>query len=172
MNQKEYKRQYYLKNKDKFLEYNKIRSKTEKAKSSAKLYYENNKDVITEKHHAYKLNRYKNDPIFKLKSLVHKAIYKSLNNKGIIKSKRTQTILGCSIEEFKLHLESQFEPWMNWENQGGQSIHTPNTNWDIDHNIPISSAQTEEDILSLNHYTNLKPICSYYNRFVKRGNIV
>jgi hypothetical protein len=36
-----------------------------------------------------------------------------------------------------------------------------NKSWDIDHIIPISSAKTKEDIIRLNHYTNLQPLCSY-----------
>ena len=32
-----------------------------------------------------------------------------------------------------------------------------------------SLAKTEEDIIKLNHYTNLRPLCSYNNRFVKRN---
>lgn len=40
--------------------------------------------------------------------------------------------------------------------------------WDIDHIIPTSSARTEDEVIKLNHYTNLQPLCSYYNRVVKR----
>lgn len=190
--QKEYKRQYYLKNKDKFIEYQKVRVKTDKAKKTAKEYYEKNKLIIAERTKLYKSSnrekiklqadsykenknkkwreRYKNDPIFRLKQLTQKAIYDAFKNNNTHKSQRTTEILGCSIEEFKLHIESQFEPWMSWNNQGGKSISSPNTNWDIDHIIPISSAKTEEEILKLNHYTNLQPLCSYTNRFVKRDN--
>jgi 5-methylcytosine-specific restriction endonuclease McrA len=66
-------------------------------------------------------------------------------------------------------LESKFEPWMNWSNHGNwngcpQKI---NTAWDIDHIVPISSARNEEEIMKLNHYTNLQPLCSYTNRHIK-----
>jgi len=46
-----------------------------------------------------------------------------------------------------------------------------NYGWDIDHIIPISSAKTEDDIIKLNHYTNLQPLCSKLNRHIKRANI-
>lgn len=71
------------------------------------------------------------------------------------------------IETFKLHLENQFESWMNWRNKGLYNG-TPNFGWDIDHIIPLSSAVNETDIIKLNHYTNLRPLCSYVNRYVKR----
>ncbi len=37
--------------------------------------------------------------------------------------------------------------------------------------IPISSPKTEEDIIALNHYTNLQPLCSKINRHIKKGKI-
>jgi hypothetical protein len=193
MDQKEYKRQYYLKNKDKFKENNNKRDKTDEVKAKRKAYYEENKSIISEKHKVYKINNpdkvilygsrykevknkkwrelYSSNPLFKVKVLTQKAIYSAFKKRNTHKSKHTEEILGCNISEFKSYLESQFEPWMNWENQGGSIIKTSNTSWDIDHIIPISSAQTVEDIIRLNHYTNLRPICSYYNRFIKRDNI-
>jgi hypothetical protein len=87
------------------------------------------------------------------------------------KTKRTEEILGCTYKQFKTHLESQFEPWMSWDNWGGRLVTEQNVSWDIDHIIPLSSAQSEEEIYKLNHYTNLRPLCSYVNRFIKRDNI-
>ena len=43
--------------------------------------------------------------------------------------------------------------------------------WDIDHIIPLSSAETEEDVIKLNHYTNLQPLCSKLNRDIKKNQI-
>ena len=59
---------------------------------------------------------------------------------------------------------------MNWDNKGNpkDGILELNKTWDIDHIIPISTAITEEDIIRLNHYTNLQPLCSYYNRNIKK----
>lgn len=71
-------------------------------------------------------------------------------------------MIGCTIEKFKAHLEEKFEEWMHWNNYG---IYTgvPKVNWQIDHIIPLASAKSIEDIVRLNHYTNLQPLDSYIN---------
>lgn len=109
------------------------------------------------------------DPIFRFKYNIREVIRRSLKRQNFKKNSTTQQILGCTLNEFKQYIESQFEPWMNWENRGKRIVTTQNTSWDIDHIIPISSAKTEEEIIKLSHYTNLRPLCSYYNRFIKRN---
>lgn len=47
-----------------------------------------------------------------------------------------------------------------------------NYGWDIDHIIPISSATSQQEILKLNHYTNLQPLCSYTNRYIKKDKLI
>jgi hypothetical protein len=112
-------------------------------------------------------NRYKLDLVFRLSSLIRRTISKSLKNKNLSKKSKTSDILGCSIEEFKIYLESKFEPWMNWSNKGFYNG-TFNYGWDIDHIIPLSSAKCEEEIIKLNHHTNLQPLCSKVNREIKK----
>jgi hypothetical protein len=46
-----------------------------------------------------------------------------------------------------------------------------NYGWDIDHIIPLSSVNEENDIIKLNHYTNLQPLCSKVNRDIKKDNL-
>jgi hypothetical protein len=93
----------------------------------------------------------------------------NIKKQGYTKKGRSHEILGCSYEEFKEHLESKFEPWMSWDNRGLYNGKT-NYGWDVDHIIPLSSAITEEDVVKLNHFTNLQPLCSYINRVIKRDN--
>jgi hypothetical protein len=99
-------------------------------------------------------------------------ISQSLRKSGFKKLTHTEQILGNSFDDFKQHIESLWEPWMNWDNYGNwNGIPTEtNTAWDIDHKIPTSSAKTELELLKLNHYTNLQPMCSYHNRYIKRDN--
>ena len=77
-----------------------------------------------------------------------------------------QFIQSVLFEEFKIYLESKFEDWMNWNNYGYFNGEL-NYGWDIDHINPLNSAQIEEEIIRLNHYTNLQPLCSYTNRHIK-----
>lgn len=127
----------------------------------------------TENRRLYINNRLKNDFMFKLTSNLKNLIRTSFKRNNLNKNSKSNMILGCSIEDFKKHLESNFEPWMTWENYGNWNG-TPkelNTAWDIDHIIPTSTAKTEDELIKLNHYTNLKPLCSYTNRFIKRNKI-
>ena len=93
---------------------------------------------------------------------------KAFKRNGYTKKSKSIDIIGCSFEEFQEHLESKFESWMTWENKGIYNGEL-NYGWDIDHIIPLSSAKTEEDVIKLNHYTNLQPLCGYTNRYLKRG---
>ncbi len=169
---RKYKKTYYEENKEKF----KVNGKrwrdnnNEKIKVDGKRWRDNNKEKLKRYHKEYKKNRCKSDPLFSLKLSIRNRIYNSLNIKGYKKKSNTYTILGCSYEEFKLHIESQFEDWMNWDNYGIYNG-KEKCGWDYDHIVPVSSAQCEEDIYRLNHYSNIQPLCSYINRCVKRDNI-
>ena len=114
--------------------------------------------------------RKQNEPLVRLRTNIRSLIGQSIRNKGFKKSLKSEQILNCTFEEFKQHLEGLFEPWMNWDNYGNpkDGLFEPNKTWDIDHIIPVTTAITEEDIIKLNHYTNLKPLCSYVNRWVKK----
>ena len=43
--------------------------------------------------------------------------------------------------------------------------------WHIDHIIPLDFAENEEEMLMLNHYSNLQPLCSKINRDIKRDRL-
>lgn len=137
----------------------------EKIKEYSKTYYKNNKGKINEYQKNYNKKR-KLEPIFKLKANIRTMVSNVITNNNFIKRSKTVDILGCSFEDFKIHLESKFEDWMNWENYGKYNG-SEEFGWDIDHIIPISTAKTEDDVIRLNHYTNLQPLCSYTNRVLK-----
>lgn len=121
-------------------------------------------------HREYSRNRYNTDLMFKLRRSCRNLIKLAFRNKKSEKLLKTEIILGCTYEEFKTHIESQFENWMTWENKGlynGEFNH----GWDIDHIIPLSSAENYEDLVKLNHYSNLRPLCSKVNRDIKRNNL-
>ena len=118
----------------------------------------------------YEKKRMENDPLYNVSRTVRNLIKCSIYHKGFTKNSRTFEILGCSYEDFKLHIESHWEDWMNWDNYGLYNG-KENCGWEYDHIIPVSSAKCEEDIYKLNHYSNIQPLSSYVNRCVKRDNI-
>ena len=123
-----------------------------------------NKTTLNPKRNQYIKNRRNTDELYKLQFNLRCLIRKSIKQKGYKKNTKTESILGCDWNTLKEHLESQFDDNMSWNNHG--------VYWDIDHIIPLSSAITEEDIIRLNHYTNLQPLESYYNRHIKRARII
>lgn len=163
-----YKKNHYIGNKDSILEKNKkYREKySEELKEVKSIYYQLNKKKLNENKKRYNKEKRENDSFYKLKGQIRVLIGNSIRRRGYSKTSKTTNILGCDFEDFKLYLESKFEPWMNWNNYG---LYNGNLNhgWDIDHIIPISIAESEEDIIKLNHYTNLQPLCSKFNRDIK-----
>lgn len=166
---KETNKKYREKNKEKHNEYNK--KYREQNKEKIKQYREENKEKIKQYNYEYKKNRNNNDPIFRLIKNVRQSITRSIKNKGFKKNSKSEQILGCTFEQFKEHMETQFEPWMNWDNYGKYKKDVFNYGWDIDHKTPISISETVEDVYKNNHYTNLQPLCSKVNRDIKKNKI-
>lgn len=143
----------------------------ERIKEQKRIYRLKNTERIKEYYKFWVKNKLKNDNLFKLSHLMRVSIRKVINKNNFTKKSRTYKILGCSFIEFKLYLESKFENWMNWDNHGLYNGEL-NYGWDIDHIIPLSSANNEEDLLKLCHYSNLQPLCSKINRDIKKDSIL
>jgi len=73
--------------------------------------------------------------------------------KNNFKNGKTLDLLGCSIKEFKIFLENQFDQNMTWENYGKY--------WEIDHIHPLSKGGSF-------YYTNTRPLKISENR--SKGN--
>lgn len=97
---------------------------------------------------------------FRIKHNLRSRIRYALLGKN--KSKSTMELLGCTIEEFKYHLESQFKDGMSWDNYGRYG-------WHIDHIRPCSSFDltNPEQQKECFHYTNLQPLWAEEN--LKKG---
>jgi hypothetical protein len=164
---------YYLNNPDKRkLAQQKyyLRNKEKLNKQSIE-YRKNNKEKVNRKNNETTKLRKKLDPVYKLKCGFRRNISMFIKRKGYSKKSKSHIILGCTFEHFKLHIESKFEPWMNWENYGLYNGEL-NYGWDIDHIIPLSTATCEDDIVILNNYTNLQPLCSKINRDIKKDSLL
>ena len=89
-----------------------------------------------------------------LRSRLNSAIKRDQKSGSAVKD------LGCTIEELKLYLESQFEDNMSWDNHG---------EWHIDHIKPLASFDltNEEELKKACNYTNLQPLWAKDN--LKKG---
>ena len=76
--------------------------------------------------------------------------------KFIESSKRGISLLGCTIEFLRSHLEFQFTDGMTWENY---------PLWHIDHIVPCCSfnLSKEEEQSKCFHYSNLRPLWAEEN---------
>lgn len=153
---KEYLKKYKEINKEELKIKNKIYRKTNfdkisKWKKENKDYFikyrEDNKENIRN----YFKKRRNNEPIFRFKNNIRRLILHSFKRgkKNFKKIDKTEVILGCKIEEFIDYISKKFTEEMTFENHG---------EWHIDHIIPLATAKTEEDVILLNHYTNLQPL--------------
>jgi len=135
----EYKKKYYENNID-------------SRKKYTKLYYEENKNKIINRH----IQKYKNNFLYKFKHNLRTLVLGSFkrNSNQFRKNTKTEIILGCTIDEFRNYINNKFKKGMCFENHG---------EWHLDHIIPIALAQTEEDVIKLNHYTNFQPLWAKEN---------
>lgn len=157
----EYSKNYKKANKDVL----KIKNKNWRIRKAdeIKKWREENKEYIKQRRIENKVNmrnylktRRDNEPVFRFKQNVRRLILHSFKRggKNLKKIDKTEVILGCKIEEFIIYISLKFVEGMTLDNHG---------KWHIDHIIPLASANTEEDVIRLNHYTNLQPLWSKDN---------
>ena len=127
----------------------------ERLKRNSSIYKKNNR----KRYNDLKINRKKNDPLYKLRITISERIRQALKYHlaGTYKKKdSTIELLGCSIDELKTHLQNQFKEGMTWQNHG---------EWHIDHIIPCAAfdLSKKEDCLKCFNYKNLQPLWAHEN---------
>ncbi len=82
------------------------------------------------------------------------------------KDQTTISLIGCTPDQLKAHLESKFKDGMSWENYGKRG-------WHIDHILPCASfnMEIEEERNRCFHYANLQPLWAMEN-ILKRDKIL
>ena len=135
-------------------EFNKSRSNKDglyrKCRDCGKLYRIDHR----EQRNAYIAHKIKTNMGFRLRRNLSRYIHMAIEHKaGGKKAIKTMELLGCSIESFKKHIESQFTKGMTWDNYGYKG-------WHIDHIVPCAAFDLTkpEEQKKCFHYTNLQPM--------------
>jgi hypothetical protein len=147
----QYGRKHYQQNSEKY----KFRIKKwrkdnhERSVKARAEYYQKNKKEIIRKCKIYRYAKLKSNEGFKILCNLRIRINTALKNNS--KSKTTKQLLGCSVDELKVYLQSKFTKGMSWDNYG---------KWHIDHIRPCASFNLTdpEQQKQCFHFTNLQPL--------------
>jgi len=125
-------------------------------KARSKKWEQENKNRKRIRQNNYRKKRRDEDSSFRTMENLRKRTWDALN--GNSKSTTTVDMLSCSIRDFLKHLESQFTPSMNWNNQGGF--------WHIDHIIPCGSFDLSKPLEQKKcfNYRNMRPLEAKENK--------
>lgn len=168
---REYKRRWWLKNRDRILPEKRIKRKIryrlnrEKELKCSREWQKKHPDRVSETKARWRKSnpekskqaqrdfwrRNRDNPSYRLRRNLTVAISKAISQRGK-KCARTVEFLGCSLDSFRMYLESRFEPGMTWENYGRV--------WHIDHIVPSSIFDLSKTSHQKRcfHFSNLQPL--------------
>ena len=98
---------------------------------------------------AYEEARKKIDSVFKLKKQIRNEVRTSFKRRGYLKIGRTENITGLSSNDLYSYLQQTYKNRYGDFWDGKEEVH-------IDHIKPLATAHTIEQVIALNHYTNLQ----------------
>jgi len=174
--QRERKREWYLRNKDRLrekakeayhqnigirrllmrlqprdLDAERRRSRAYRARNPARV------KALKAEYHKRRLAR---DPMYRIVRALRVRLWDALN--GRQKTGSAIKLLGCTVDELRQHLESQFKDGMTWGNWG-------RSGWHIDHKKPLVLFDLTDpaQLAEACHYSNLQPLWAIDN--LKKG---
>lgn len=146
-----YNKEYYLRNRDEIKNKQKHRhlKSIENKREYNRNYHRKNREALIEMARIRNKTRRSYDPLFRLTNNLRRRTRLAIRGRGYRKNTKTFSIIGCSKPHLVNHIENQFADGMGWDNYG---------DWHVDHIVPLSSAETEDELIGLCHYTNLQPL--------------
>ena len=189
-----YRRAYYLKNREAFLRNAKdyYQKNMERLKSFKRAWVEKNREKLRVQNRDYQRRRsaegfrktesagarqrrieknrerfkerYKSDFTYTILRILRYRLWKVTTSVGQERAAAAAELLGCSIEQFRAHIEAKFTSRMSWKNYGSA--------WHIDHIIPCSAFDLRDPKQQRQcfHYTNLRPLWARAN--IRKGTSV
>lgn len=99
--------------------------------------------------------RRQEDLAFRLAERLRSSIRQAMKRNGARKDIPTADLIGCTVEEFRAHIEAQWGPGMAWSNYGPRR-----DCWQLDHIRPVASFDlTDPDqVTACFHFSNYQPL--------------
>jgi hypothetical protein len=156
-----------------------IKNNPEKVKAKSKKWYDNKgkkyykkwRKDNPEKQKEYNKRKHaklSNVSFYKINNAISSHINYSL--KGSKNRKHWEDLVGYTLKDLMVHLEAQFEPWMNWDNYG--VYEKGKLKWHIDHIKPVSlfnfNSINDKEFKDCWALENLQPLEALKN--FKKGN--
>ena len=121
----------------------------------SKQYYLDNREEHLERSRINHNKKYNEDPSFRIRILFSNAIRHHLTKNNSSKGGKSWfELVPYTLDDLKLHLESQFDEYMNWDNYGSY--------WQIDHIKPASlfkyDSPTDPEFQECWSLQNLQPL--------------
>jgi hypothetical protein len=121
-------------------------------------YYQNNKKKIRILRDKWFKENMKTNPLHKLRVSIRSNIAMSIKNQGYTKKTKTYNMLKCDYDFFM--------QWLNGIASNGYQYGFGNL--ELDHVVPISLAETEDEAILLSHYSNYQLLNATENQ--SKGN--
>ncbi len=168
----EYHRRYYAANRDRKIAQTKSYQKRHRERHLARrkelrllnrerenarqsLWRKNNKDKTRVYVNKARKKRMVRDVSFAIRERLRTRIREAFKSQSTVKTGRTAELLGCSIADFRIYIESKFDVGMNWDNWG-----FGDDKWNLDHIIPccIFDLSRPDHQKRCFHFSNYQPL--------------
>ena len=131
---------------------------------ACKKYYNQNKTKVLKTRQQYNMlettkknnsnyykNKRKNDINYKIKDNIRRRVNYAIKHSK--KSDSSKKLLGCTLDQFKRHIENLWLDGMSWESYG-------KLGWHLDHIIPCASFDLTDPQQQQKcfHYSNMQPL--------------
>ena len=135
------------------------KSNIEARREYMKKYRADNKERLLEMGRKRDKRKRETSPLYRIRYNLSHNLRECMKRLGRNKTNSVTGLIGCSIEELIEHLNSNSYGFKFGDN-----------GIDVDHIVPTSSVDNEDDLRRLYHFSNLQLLPSYYNRFIKKDN--
>lgn len=100
------------------------------------------------------------DEAYSIRERLRTRIRQAVKDRFGIKAYRSSELLGCSIPDFRIYIESKFEPGMDWDNWGHGK-----DKWNLDHIVPCSLFDLTKPAHQKRcfHFSNYQPMWQVEN---------